>query len=165
MDSGLELPFGFITTLYFGPKRVTIQGFSRWEAADDYQLAQALERVQRRPGDALAQLNAGTALARLGQPDLALAALNRAAALQPDLADLHYWRAIALIGVHQPAEARRELEETLQQNPVHRHAHRILARLCLDAGEMEQAQAHLAAQRHNWPDEVDRTPDDREYQP
>jgi tetratricopeptide (TPR) repeat protein len=165
MDSGLELPFGLITTLYFGPKRVTVQGFSRREAADDYQLADALERLQRRPDDALAQFNAGTALARLGQPDLALDAINRAAALQPDLADLHFWRAAALIGLHRTDEARGELEETLKQNPLHRHAHRILARLCLDAGEIEQAQAHLAAQRRNWPDQIERVPDDVEAQP
>jgi tetratricopeptide (TPR) repeat protein len=163
LDSGFELPFGLITTLYFSPKRVTVRGFSRREAADDYQLAEALERLQKHPDDALARFNAGTALTRLGQPDLALPALDRAAALQPDLADLHFWRAVALIGLQRTAEARAELEETLKQNPLQRHAHRILARLCLDAGEVEQAQMHLAADRRNWPDQPNLA--DEEAQP
>lgn len=165
MDAGLEVPFGFFQALYFGPKRVSVKGFSRQEAADDFQLAQALERLQRRPDDALAQFNAGTALVRLNQPDLALESLDRAAVRQPELADLRFWRAVALIGLHRADEARAELEQTLKQNPMHRHAHRILARLCLDAGQVEQAQAHLAAHRRNWPNELEREPDELEAQP
>ena len=165
LDSGLEVPVSLVTALYFGPKRVTIAGFNRREAGDDYQLAQALERLKLRPDDAFAHLNAGTALVRLDQPDLALESLDRAAALRPELADLPYWRGLALMELHRPVEARRALEQTLRQNPLHRHAHRVLARLCLDAGELEQAQAHLAAQRRNWPNEDERAQDDREDQP
>jgi tetratricopeptide (TPR) repeat protein len=165
MDSGYEMPVGPLTSLYFGPKRVSVAGFNRREAADDYQLARALERLKLRPDDALAHLNAGTALVRLGEPDLALESLDRAAALRPELADLHYWRGLALIELHRPVEARRALEEALRQNPLHRHAHRALARLCLDAGEVEEAQAHLAAQHRNWPNEDERNQDGLEDQP
>jgi tetratricopeptide (TPR) repeat protein len=112
----------------------------------------------------LAHLNAGTALVRLGQPDLALDSLDRAAALRPELAELQYWRGLALMELHRPIEARQALEEALRRNPLDRHAHRVLARLCLDAGEVEEAQTHLAAQRQNWPTE-DEHDGDLEFQP
>lgn len=165
LDTGFEAPFGPLTTLYFGPKRLKIEGFNRREAADDYELAQALERLNAHPEDAFASFNAGTALARLGQPDLALETLDRAAALKPELADLPYWRAVALAALHRPDEARRALEETLRQNPQHRHAHIALARLCLDAGEVEQAEAHLAAHRQNWPNDSERDPNGGSMEP
>ncbi len=150
MDSGFEVPFGLFTTLYFDPKRHRIEGFDRHEAAEDYRLALALERVQQHPGDAFAHLNAGTALARLGHPDLALESLKQAATLQPELADLPYWRAVALTGLRRTAEARQALEATLRQNPLHPQAHRDLAQLCLDAGELGQAQAHLVTYHRTW---------------
>jgi predicted Zn-dependent protease len=99
----------------------------------------------------MAHFNAGTALARLGLPDLALAALDRAAALQPGLAEMAYWRGAALLELRRPAEARRALEEAARRNPMHPHVYPILARLCLEAGEMEQAQSHLATYRRHWP--------------
>jgi tetratricopeptide (TPR) repeat protein len=158
LNPGLEVPFGLFTTLYFGPKRQRIEGFARREAADDYQLARALERLKLHPEDALAHLNAGTALARLEQWEPALASLDRAGSLSPDLADLPYWRAVALIGLKREDEARRALEETLRQSPAHPQAHRLLARLCLQSGEMEQAREHLAAERRQWPDGVELEP-------
>jgi thioredoxin-like negative regulator of GroEL len=64
-----------------------------------------------------------------------------------------YWRALALAGLDRPAEARSALEEALRQNPLHPHAHAALARICLAAGDMADAQAHLAAHRRIWPHE------------
>jgi tetratricopeptide (TPR) repeat protein len=165
MDPGFELPMGLFTSLYFGPKKVTIAGFERRQGADDYQLAQSLEALKRRPDDALALFDAGTALIRLSQPDLGLEFLNHAAALRPELADLQYWRGLAFIELRRPEEARQALEATLKLNPLHRHANGVLARLCLNDGEMEQAQAHLAAQRQNWPNEIVRDEDEPEAQP
>jgi tetratricopeptide (TPR) repeat protein len=153
IDPGFEVPFGLFSTLRFGAKRHTVAGFSRQAAADDYLLVQALERIRKQPDDALAQLNAGAALSRLGEADLALGRLDRAAALRPDLLDLPYWRAVALMQLHRPLEARQALEETVRRNPLHPHAYRLLARLHLEAGEMGQAQSRLAAHRERWPQE------------
>jgi tetratricopeptide (TPR) repeat protein len=156
LDAGFEVPLGLFTMFRLGAKRLTVAGFSRQAAADDYLLGRALERIRKQPEDALAQFNAGTTLARLGEAGLSLARLDRAAALQPDLPDLPYWRAVALIGLHRPAEARQALAEAVQRNPLHPHARRLLARLALEAGEIGQAQAQLAAHRSHWPQEQER---------
>jgi tetratricopeptide (TPR) repeat protein len=152
-DPGFEISLGLLTTLYLSPKRHTIAGFDRRDAAGDYQLATALQRIEKRPDDALAQFNAGTALVRLRQPELALPFLDKAAAKEPQLAELPYWRALALAGLDRTTDAHDALEEALRQNPLHPHAHAALARLCLTAGDVADAQAHLAAHRRNWPHE------------
>jgi predicted Zn-dependent protease len=61
-----------------------------------------------------------------------------------------------LMELHRSREARQALEETVRRNPLHPHAYRLLAHLCLEAGEMEQAQAQLAIHRRHWPQERER---------
>jgi tetratricopeptide (TPR) repeat protein len=148
----LEIPLGY-TALYFGPKKRLIAGFANDEAAQVYAILNSLDVLKKNAQDGLAWLNIGTALVRLELPDLALDALAKASALQPGLIETNYWAAMAHRQLGRSAEARQELEEVLKANPLHPHAHLELARLLTEAGEMEQAEAHVLAHGRNWPHE------------
>jgi tetratricopeptide (TPR) repeat protein len=152
LKTGLEIPLGY-TALYFGPKKRLIAGFANDEAAQDYLILDSLDALKKNPQDGLAWLNIGTALVRLKLPSMALSALAKAAALQPDLIETKYWAAMAHRQVGRNEEARQELEEVLKANPMHPHAHLELAQLLAEAGETEQAQTHVLAHARNWPNE------------
>ena len=81
------------------------------------------------------------------------AALAKAAALQPELIETKYWAALALRELGRSEEARAHLQALVEANPLHPHAHLELARILTEAGETEQAQAHVLAHGRNWPNE------------
>jgi tetratricopeptide (TPR) repeat protein len=152
LKTGMEIPLGY-TALYFGPKKRLIAGFANEQATQDYLILDSLDTLKKNPNDGLAWLNIGTALVRLKLPSMALDALAKAAALQPGLVETKYWAAMAHRQAGRNDEARQELAEVLTANPLHPHAHLELAQLLAEAGETEQAQAHVLAHARNWPNE------------
>jgi tetratricopeptide (TPR) repeat protein len=152
LEQGLQIPLGY-TALYFGPKKRLIAGFANEMAALDYVLLDSLETLKKKPEDGLAWLNIGSSLVRLRMPDLGLDALAKAGALEPSLIETKYWAALALRQLDRPEEARAKLQEVVQANPLHPHAHLELAQILTEAGETEEAQAHVLTHARNWPHE------------
>jgi tetratricopeptide (TPR) repeat protein len=146
------------SAFYLGPKKRMLAGFARPEGRQDYVILDCLDILKSHPDNALAQLNLGRALVALKLPDMALTALEKAAALLPELTDVRYTLALARRDLGQAEEARTLLEAVQKQNPMHPHAHLDLARLYTEKGEMETAQAHVLAHRRYWPDDRDRQP-------
>ncbi len=96
------------------------------------------------PVNAGASLGLAQALLRQrGRADAALEALAASLGLCHHNPSGHYLRGIALQSLRRPAEARRAFETALSQNPVFPAAHRCLARLLLQSGDMLEARRHL----------------------
>ncbi len=105
------------------------------------------EALRLDPSLAAGRLALGELL--LAQKDFggALDAFTRAAELDPTLTRANRGRALALDGLHRPAEAAETLEKYLTSNPQDLDARTELAQLYLDQGQVEKAIANLQAIR------------------
>jgi tetratricopeptide (TPR) repeat protein len=149
-DPGLALPG---QSIYFGPKRRLVSGFSAPESAADRVIWTALDTLDRQPRNGLAWMNIGAALVQLGVPAMALDALAKAATLEPSLAEVPFYRGLALRGLGQLAAARETLEGVVRANPLHPEARLALARILVDQGQVDQAQAQILAHCRNYPEQ------------
>jgi tetratricopeptide (TPR) repeat protein len=137
--------------LYFGPKRRLVAGFSVPEAQADLQILEALQDLEVHPDTGLLWQNIGSALTDLGLPDLGLAALEKARKLDGSLPETRFLIALAYRKLGQPERALKEFEAVVAGNPLHPRARLELAQLYTDRGEIERAQAQLAAHNRTYP--------------
>src|SRR5437588_837350 len=105
-DLGLMMP---MQSIYFGPKRRFISGYSVPEGAADNVILDCLDDLSGNPKNALAWANIGGAMVQLSVPRMALSALSRAAALDSSLLEVRYYRGLALRELGDRAAAEKEL--------------------------------------------------------
>ncbi len=149
-EDGLPLPGAGI---YFGPKRRLVSGFSIPEAAAGAALLEALQDLEHHPENALLWQNIGRALLDLELPDLSTAALARSLKADSGLLETRFLLGMAYRRTGKTEAAQRELEAAVAANPLHPRARLELAQLYTDAGELDRAQAQLAAYRKHYPHE------------
>ena len=152
-DRGLPIPGPGIlgSGLYFGPKERLVAGFSVPEATADLAILEALEDLDKHPQSGLLWQNIGGALLDVDLPRLALDALRKSYSLEPDLIETRFLLGVAYRKLGDVATARKELEATIAANPLHPQARLELAQLYTDDGELERAQAEVAAHSRNYP--------------
>lgn len=140
--TGTQVYTGF-GLLSLAPKRVTVDQFAHPEAALDYALLRSLHALKQSPHNAVAQYEAGAALIALGLAEKGLGLVQSAAAAGFEPNDVTYVRALAHVGLGQPAAAQQLLEELLQVDPDNRRALRLLAQIAFDQGDTGRAQSYL----------------------
>lgn len=118
-------------------------------------LALAQAAVDADPAAARPQLWLAMALRASGRGDEALAAIDRAIALDPDDADLHFHRAGLLLGRSDIAGAQSALSASVELDPNQFGAYILQAQLALGRGDLDEAGrlARLAtrlAPEHPW---------------
>jgi len=129
---------------YTGPQVRATAGWEYPEAESDFALLAGLQAVTDHPGDYLAHFRVASALAELGQADLAEAAITRTAELQPGFAEIKYAASRLALQKRDSESAKRLLQELLQSNPRHPQANLNLAKLYTEDGDMPAAAACLA---------------------
>lgn len=152
-DRGLPIPGPGIlgSGLYFGPKERLVAGFSVPEATADLAILEALQDLDKHPQSGLLWQNIGGALLDLDLPRLALEALRKSHEREPELIETRFLLGVAYRKLGQIAAARRELQAAIAANPLHPQARLELAQLYTDEGELERAQAEVAAHARNYP--------------
>lgn len=148
IEEGLLIPGA---SIYIGPKRRLVYGFSVPEAAADLTLLEALEDLRRNPDNGLLWQNIGAALLDLQLPALALPALQKAWQHDDSLLETRFLLGLAYRRLGQPGPARDELRAVIAANPLHPHARIELAQLYTDEGNFDAAQAELLAHARNYP--------------
>lgn len=93
--------------------------------------------------DAITYWNLGTGLLLDGRPDEALAPLERAIAIRPDLAGAHHNLGMALTALNRRDEAARQDELALQYAPDYGDAHASLGQYYADHQQPAKAIVHL----------------------
>ena len=103
--------------------------------------------VAERPDDAQALRWLSTAQMQGGQPDAALATIDRAIALAPENADLHLARAGVLVGSRRNEDAQAALSQATVLDPNQFTAYMIQGQLALGRGDLGEAErlSRLAA--------------------
>lgn len=96
--------------------------------------------VAERPDDAQALRWLSTAQMQGGQPDAALATIDRAIALAPENADLHLARAGVLVGSRRNEDAQAALSQATVLDPNQFTAYVVQAQLALSRGEIAEAE-------------------------
>lgn len=147
-EDGLLIPGAAI---YVGPKKRLVAGFSVPEAAADAAILEALQDLERHPGNALLWQNIGSALLDLDLPGLALTALQRSRDQDPALPETRFLQAVAYRKLGKTAAAQAELSAVIAANPLHPQARLELAQLYTDAGSFDQAHAQILAHNKNYP--------------
>lgn len=152
-DRGLPIPGPGIlgSGLYFGPKERLVAGFSVPEATADLAILEALEDLDKHPQSGLLWQNIGGALLDLDLPQLALEALRKSHAREPDLIETRFLLGVSYRKLGDLGAARKELQATIAANPLHPRARLELAQLYTDEGELERAEAEVAAHSRNYP--------------
>ncbi|KAJ8556072.1 hypothetical protein K7X08_022830 [Anisodus acutangulus] len=84
----------------------------------------------------------------------ALNLYDKAIAISPGNATLHFNRAAALIGLKRLGEAVRECEEAIRLDPSYVRAHQRLGSLLLSLGQVENARSHFFSLGHK-PDQAE----------
>jgi tetratricopeptide (TPR) repeat protein len=92
-----------------------------------------------------AQMNLGVALARAGRHEEAIARYERARALDPGSAEIHYDLYFSLAATGRADEAEIQLDETLRLAPEHAGAQHLKGEAALRRGDLEQAIEHFRA--------------------
>lgn len=149
-DLGLMMP---MQSIYFGPKKRFVSGYSLPEGAADNVILDCLDDLDSDPRNALAWANIGGALVQLSVPRMALSALDRAAALDNSLLEVRYYRGLALRELGDRSGAEKELAAVVAANPLHPRARLELARLLSERGDLDDAQVQVLAHARNYPDE------------
>jgi tetratricopeptide (TPR) repeat protein len=101
------------------------------------------DAAAKSPGLVRAQTNLGVALSRAGRHEEALSAYERALALEPDSAELHYDRVFSLRALGREQEAEGELDLVLHLAPDHAGAHQMKGEAALRRGDLGTAITHL----------------------
>ena len=102
-------------------------------------LATARERVTAHPGDEQAHRWLAAALQQNGEPEAALASIDRAIELAPEVAGLHVARAGLLVGVRQNEAAQTALAHASGLDPNQFDAYAMQAQLALGRGDLDEA--------------------------
>jgi tetratricopeptide (TPR) repeat protein len=152
-DDGLPIPGPGIlgSGLYMGPKKRLVAGFTIPEAAADLAILEALQDLDRHPGNGLLWQNIGSALLELDLPYLALDALRKSGEREPDLSETRFLMGVAYRRLGDQNKARAELSAAITRNPLHPRARLELAQLFTEAGDLERAQAEVSAHARNYP--------------
>jgi tetratricopeptide (TPR) repeat protein len=95
------------------------------------------------PEDALALVNLGNELGRLGRPKEAIAHYQRALTLRPDLSEAQQNLGEALLASGAAEQAQRYFRQVLEQQPGNARAHYGLARVQVELGQVSEAEAGL----------------------
>lgn len=103
-------------------------------------LAAARVLADAHPDDALAHRWLAASLQQNGDPDEALASIERAIALSPDNADLHVARAGLLLGKREVEAARTALAQATELNPNQLGSYMMQAQLALGRGDLGEAE-------------------------
>lgn len=111
----------------------------RRDAADEA-LALAQEWVASAPDHAHAQRALALALARSGDPQAALVALDQAILLSPEDAGLHFERAALLLSTHHLDDAGVALDQGLGLDPNHLPSYLARAQVALVRGDLAEAE-------------------------
>ena len=112
-------------------------------AIAQYRLGLSALRADAAPAEAPLQQSLGAALARAGRPAEAVAALRRAAALDPSSAGAALGLALALVTTGELEAAEVEARRALSLRPGDPLAHRVIGRARLAAGDDEAARTSL----------------------
>ncbi|MCC2671530.1 MAG: hypothetical protein K0Q72_4001, partial [Armatimonadetes bacterium] len=152
-DRGLPLPGPGIlgSGLYFGAKQRFVAGFSVPEAAADIAILEALQDLDKHPRSGLLWQNIGSALLDLDLPRLSLDALRRSWELDANLNETRFLMGVAFRKLGDVPAARTELRAAIAGNPLHPQARIELAQLYTGMGDLEEAQAEIAAHSRNYP--------------
>jgi len=152
-DDGLPLPGPGIlgSGLYLGPKKRLVAGFTIPEAAADLAILEALQDLDRHPESGLLWQNIGKALLELDLPRLALDALGKAQQREPELSETRFLLGVAYRKSGDTLSALEQLSAALARNPLHPRARLELAQLFTEQGELERAQAEVAAHARSYP--------------
>ena len=92
-----------------------------------------------------AHVNLVSLYGRTGEPDKAAEHYQRAAALNPGQADLHYNYGVLLFGQERFQEARQAFEKAVESNPAYAEAHNNLGQVLELQGRLDQATTHYQA--------------------
>lgn len=102
--------------------------------------------LSRHPDHPVMVTMAALAYAQTGDPDMAVAMLERQLATRPELVDLRYNLALILQALGRPEQALAHVEQVLELRPTHAHGWRLLADLSGAAGDKTRAiEAYLRA--------------------
>lgn len=102
-------------------------------------LLAARELVAEHPGDAEAHRWLAAALQQSGDPQAALASIDAAIALAPEMASLHVARAGLLVGIRQTDAAQAALSQASGLDPNQFDAYAMQAQLALGRGDLDEA--------------------------
>lgn len=102
-------------------------------------LLAARELVAEHPGDAEAHRWLAAALQQSGDPQAALASIDAAIALAPEMASLHVARAGLLVGTRQTDAAQAALSQASGLDPNQFDAYAMQAQLALGRGDLDEA--------------------------
>ncbi|MHB9025512.1 MAG: tetratricopeptide repeat protein [Armatimonadota bacterium] len=126
-------------------RQIAVSGFAYPEANDDYLLLTGLDTLAKQPDDYLTWFTLSTSLLNLGQLDEADAALRECVRLNADFPETTYASAQLAIARGNPDGAIALLQEVVTANPRHPFAHKKLAQLYTESGDIVRAAACLAA--------------------
>ncbi|WP_454257599.1 tetratricopeptide repeat protein [Pseudoxanthomonas mexicana] len=115
-----------------------LDALRRGAVAEALTAADAL--VAERPDDPQALRWLSTSQMQAGQPDAALATIDRAIALAPDNADLHLARAGVLVGSRRNEDAQAALSQATVLDPNQFTAYVIQGQLALGRGDLDEAE-------------------------
>ena len=115
-----------------------LDALRRGAVADALTAAEAL--VAERPDDPQALRWLSTSQMQGGQPEAALATIDRAIALAPDNADLHLARAGVLVGSRRNQDAQAALSQATVLDPNQFTAYVIQGQLALGRGDLDEAE-------------------------
>lgn len=95
------------------------------------------------PGHVPTMLNQGVILLRMGLPEQAIDSFNNALVMQPTLPYANYMRGVAYHSLQQFANAQKEYELALEQNPSNADAHNRLGGIHAQMGRLGEAREHF----------------------
>ena len=119
-------------------------GASTWRQARIYRDPETLWRdtVAKNPQCWMAQYNLGVALGQTGRLGEAIAHLQQALRIDPDLAEVHNNLGIALVQTGRIEDAIAHYQQALQIKPVYAEAHNNLAVALARLGRLQEAMGH-----------------------
>jgi tetratricopeptide (TPR) repeat protein len=113
---------------------------SQWDAA----LEQFQAEISVDPGNCMAPWKVGSVLLQKnGNPEEALADINRALTMCPSLTDARVDRARALVKLNRNAEAATDLEAAAKADPAEPSTHFMLAKVYRALGRAQEAQTEM----------------------
>jgi tetratricopeptide (TPR) repeat protein len=101
--------------------------------------------LRAHPDDALAHVELGKLLGPLGEKALAVRHFLTALQLDPNLAEANYYAGLILSGQRRYAEAREKFDRALRANPDFYKAHLGMVNLCIEEGNLADAERHAQA--------------------
>lgn len=108
--------------------------------AHEEALVAARQAIDADPVDHAAYRLLAQALRLAGDDKGALAAIDRAIAIAPEDANLHFHRAGLLLGSRDVAQAREALKQTLELDPNQLGAYLVQAQVALGSGDLDEAE-------------------------